>query len=68
MENMKLVDASLDGTVTYEMIITPNFSNLNSTQSFSIVSLEKLTRIQMSCMAAQQASSLTCQRLQHYVL
>jgi acyl-coenzyme A thioesterase 13 len=34
MENMKLVDATLDGTVTYEMTITPNFSNLNSMHSF----------------------------------
>jgi hypothetical protein len=33
MENMKLVDATLDGTVTYEMTIAPNFSNLNSTYS-----------------------------------
>jgi hypothetical protein len=29
---MELVDASLDGSVTYEMIIIPNFSNLNSRQ------------------------------------
>jgi|TARA_R110002003_G_scaffold2545_3_gene24451 hypothetical protein len=31
MENMKLVDARLDGSVVYEMTIAPNFSNLNST-------------------------------------
>jgi acyl-coenzyme A thioesterase 13 len=31
MESMKLVDAGLDGSVVYEMTITPNFSNLNST-------------------------------------
>ncbi|KAF1915570.1 thioesterase family protein-like protein [Ampelomyces quisqualis] len=30
MENMKLVDASLDGAVSYEMTIAPNFSNLNN--------------------------------------
>jgi hypothetical protein len=45
MENMKLIDASLDGTVTYEMTITPNFSNLNSTQSFKIVPPGKLTKV-----------------------
>jgi hypothetical protein len=31
MLNLELVDASLDGTVTYELYIAPNFSNLNST-------------------------------------
>jgi len=31
MQNLELVDASLDGTVTYEIFIAPNFSNLNST-------------------------------------
>jgi acyl-coenzyme A thioesterase 13 len=30
MESLKLVDAGIDGSVTYEMTITPNFSNLNS--------------------------------------
>lgn len=30
MENMQIVDAGLDGSVAYEMTITPNFSNLNS--------------------------------------
>jgi acyl-coenzyme A thioesterase 13 len=30
MENMKLVDAGMDGSVSYEMTIAPNFSNLNS--------------------------------------
>lgn len=30
MLNLELVDASLDGTVTYELVIGPNFSNLNS--------------------------------------
>jgi hypothetical protein len=28
--NLELVDASLDGTVTYELNIAPNLSNLNS--------------------------------------
>jgi hypothetical protein len=54
MENMKLVDATLDGTVTYEMTITPNFSNLNSMHIFHIGPHKKLTPIQMLCMAAQQ--------------
>jgi hypothetical protein len=54
MENMKLVDATLDGTVTYEMTITPNFSNLNSMLSFQIDLHEKLIQNQMLCMAAQQ--------------
>ena len=31
MEGMELVDAGLDGSVVYEMTITPNFSNLNGT-------------------------------------
>jgi acyl-coenzyme A thioesterase 13 len=31
MENLRLVDAGLEGSVAYEMTITPNFSNLNST-------------------------------------
>ncbi|CAI9635427.1 hypothetical protein GT037_010448 [Alternaria burnsii] len=30
MLNLELVDASLDGTVTYELVIGPNFSNLNN--------------------------------------
>lgn len=30
MENMKLVDAGLDGSVSFELTILPNFSNLNS--------------------------------------
>ncbi|KAH7074765.1 thioesterase family protein-like protein [Paraphoma chrysanthemicola] len=30
MENLKLVDAGLDGSVSYEMTMTPNFSNLNN--------------------------------------
>ncbi|KAG9196124.1 acyl-coenzyme A thioesterase 13 [Alternaria panax] len=30
MLNLELVDASLDGTVTYELNIGPNFSNLNN--------------------------------------
>jgi hypothetical protein len=54
MENMKLVDATLDGTVTYEMTITPNFSNLNSMYSFHIVPHDMLMYVQMLCMAAQQ--------------
>lgn len=35
MENLKLVDAGLDGSVTYDLYITPNFSNLNSMIPFS---------------------------------
>jgi hypothetical protein len=31
MENLKLVDAGLDGSVVYELFIAPNFSNLNGT-------------------------------------
>lgn len=31
MENLKIVDAGLDGSVAYELYIAPNFSNLNST-------------------------------------
>jgi acyl-coenzyme A thioesterase 13 len=30
MSSLELVDATLDGTVTYEMYIAPSFSNLNS--------------------------------------
>ena len=30
MLNLELVDATLDGTVTYEFFIAPNLSNLNS--------------------------------------
>jgi acyl-coenzyme A thioesterase 13 len=37
MENLKLVDAGLEGSVAYEMTITPNFSNLNSTSSLKDV-------------------------------
>jgi hypothetical protein len=29
MENLKIVDAGLDGSVVYELFIAPNFSNLN---------------------------------------
>jgi hypothetical protein len=29
MDNLKIVDASMDGTVTYEFYMAPNFSNLN---------------------------------------
>jgi acyl-coenzyme A thioesterase 13 len=45
MENMKLVDATLDGTVTYEMTITPNFSNLNSMLRFQIVPHGRLIEV-----------------------
>lgn len=31
MNSLELVDATPDGTVTYEMFMAPNFSNLNST-------------------------------------
>lgn len=31
MENLKLVDAGLDGSVSYDMYISPNLSNLNGT-------------------------------------
>jgi hypothetical protein len=30
MKNLELVDAGLEGSVTFEMTITSNFSNLNS--------------------------------------
>lgn len=30
MENLKIVDAGMDGSVSYELYISPNFSNLNS--------------------------------------
>jgi acyl-coenzyme A thioesterase 13 len=30
MNNLKLVDAGMDGSVVYEMFIAPSFSNLNS--------------------------------------
>lgn len=30
METMKVVDAGLDGSVSYEMTVGPSFSNLNS--------------------------------------
>ncbi|OAL51198.1 thioesterase family protein-like protein [Pyrenochaeta sp. DS3sAY3a] len=30
MENLKIVDAGLDGSVSYELYISPNFSNLNN--------------------------------------
>jgi acyl-coenzyme A thioesterase 13 len=33
MENLKLVDAGLDGSVVYEFYVAPNFSNLNSMYS-----------------------------------
>ncbi|KAF1851099.1 thioesterase family protein-like protein [Cucurbitaria berberidis CBS 394.84] len=30
MENFKIIDAGLDGSVTYELYMAPNFSNLNN--------------------------------------
>jgi hypothetical protein len=29
MENLKIVDAGIDGSVTFELNVSPNFSNLN---------------------------------------
>jgi hypothetical protein len=37
MNNLKLVDASLDGTVTYSLYISPNFSNLNGAPTLEIL-------------------------------
>lgn len=33
MQSLELVDASPDGTVTYDMFMAPGFSNLNSTRA-----------------------------------
>jgi acyl-coenzyme A thioesterase 13 len=40
MENLKLVDAGLDGSVVYEFYIAPNFSNLNGSRPNSHSSTE----------------------------
>lgn len=29
MENLKIVDAGMDGSVSFELNVSPNFSNLN---------------------------------------
>ena len=37
MDNLKIVDAGLDGSVTFELLMAPSFSNLNGNVKSSYV-------------------------------